>query len=199
MNSDLFTWGIYLIAGAIWLLGSIEIYRVKKQKTTGPIMSSSGLLSSVSLTSMHKGEIEGFEYNFIVGSDGRIIALVQLHHNTKLHMIAIGDKSKLGWRFQNSQLSKRLAKVQLEGDFPKYFSMYCTPGRELELLHVFDPADMARFVDFCRSHDFELFNDTIYMSQAHDTHDENDTTTLIEDVETFVKRNKGLLHRLKAI
>jgi hypothetical protein len=75
--------------------------------------------------------------------------------------------------------------------------LYCTPGAEIELLQLFDPADMAYFIDFCRAYDFELYKDTIYISQAANANDAGDTTSLVSDIENFLVRNKIMLDKLQ--
>lgn len=163
-----------------------------------PILSASQIFAEGAIEPFHKGEIQGFQYNVLAGGNGRVLIFVQLHHNTFLHIVAVGDKTGLSSRISRPRLKKSLTKLDLEGDYPSYFSMYCTPGKEQELLQLFDPADMAYFVDFCRAYDFELFHDTIYISQAQGARDPDDTTVLIHDIQAFLKRNYRLLQRLEA-
>ncbi len=169
--------------------------RGAKHERPGPIISSRGLLTSGKLTSLHKGESAGFPYNLIAAGDGRVIIYVQLHHDTRLHLVAIGSKSKLGPLIS----MQGLRKLDLEGDFPNYFQMYCGPKQEQELLQIFDPADMAYFVDFCQAYDFELHRDTIYISRAADAYHDGDTTPLAADIQAFLERNARLLRRIEGI
>ncbi len=163
-----------------------------------PILSSGQVLSSGDLASFQKAEVEGFAYNVIAGGNGRIMIFVALHKNTHLHIVAVGDKTDIQSKLSSPQLKKHLTKIDLEGDFPSYFSMYSTPGREQELLELFNPADMAYFVDFCRAYDFELYHDSIYISQSQDAVDPDDHTVLIKDVEAFLKHNHELLSRVES-
>ncbi len=183
-------WGIYMaIKYGTW---------ARRKTDDGPIVASAGMLTSGSLTSLHKGVIEGYVYNLIVGSNAKIFVYVQLRANTKIHIVALGDKSGLKNVELKSQLGDNLTKVDLEGNFPDYFEMYCSPIAEIELLQLFDPEDMAYFVDFCRAYDFELYKDTIYISQAANAHDEKDNTTLISDIEAVLKNNKKLFDKLQS-
>lgn len=170
-----------------------ELWQRVRLKTNldGPVIAAYGLLSSGMLESIRKGSIKGNSYNLIVGDNGRLIALVDLGRSTGEHIVAIGDHSNLS----NKKL-KRLTAMTLEGDFPKHFHMYCKPVREQELLQLFDPADMAYFVDFCRSYDFELYDRQLYISQTVDAQDETDTTPFVRDVEAFLSRNAHTLARL---
>lgn len=178
-------------------LGLRYFYGLKYGSKDEPILSAVQLLSGGNLTPLHTGSVEGYTYSFIAAQDGRIIILVYLKQSTFLHVVAVGDHSGLDSKFSFVELNARLNKVQLEGDFPKRFSLYCTPGAELELLQLFDPADMAYFVDFCRAYDFELYKDTIYISQAADANTQGDTTVLITDIESFLVKNKILLDKLQ--
>lgn len=193
-------WLILVILGGIWVLhrwGLLTLPRRNSFAHDGPIISSAGLLTSGSLASVHKGEYAGFQFNLIAAGSGRIIVFIQLHRKSRLHLIAIGDKSRIGEAVNKALKQHNLTKVDLEGDFPSYFTMYCTPDKELELLHLFDPADMAYFADFCRAYDFELYNDTIYISQAGDAKDKEDMSTLVADVEMFLKRNHRFLEKVE--
>lgn len=162
-----------------------------------PILSAAQLLGGGGLTPLHVGSVQGYTYSFIAAQDGRITIIVYLQQNTFMHVVAIGDQSGLDSKLSTVELNARLNKVELEGDFPKRFSLYCTPGAELELLQLFDPGDMAYFVDFCRAYDFELYRDTIYIFQAADANSQGDTTVLITDIESFLVKNKILLDKLQ--
>lgn len=161
-----------------------------------PVIAPSQLLGSGALTSMDRGSMEGFSYNLIAAGSGRVIVLVDLAHNTGLHVVAIGAKSGLSGRL--TAAGSRLAKVDLEGNYPNDFSMYTTSGTEQELLQLFDPADMAYFADFCRAYDVELYHESLYFSQAASSDDTSDTTPLTKDVQQFLHRNQQLLRRFGA-
>lgn len=188
----------YLLIGVValsyWLARRV---RAASVDVDGPILASSQLVNSGKLTSLHKGQVEGYECNFIMGSNGRLIVYIGLPRNTLFHFVAIGDKSGVASKLTEPMVKEKLRKLDLEGNFPSYFAMYCAEGTEQELLQLFDPADMAYFVDFCRAHDFELHHAAIYISRAAGADDENDTTTLAADVEAFLKRNQRLLSRLE--
>lgn len=167
-------------------------------RNDAPILSSYGLLESPMLGIAKDNIIEGYRCHFFANTNGRNMIFVELGRNTKLHVVAIGDKSQIASRLHMLSSGKTLTKVDLEGDFPKYFSMYCTPEYEIELLHLFDPSDMAYFVDFCRAYDFEIYHDALYVAKAATSRDENDTTNMFEDVATFLERNKRWLDKVGA-
>lgn len=159
------------------------------KSSDGPILMSHGLLNSGSITSLHKGEMQGYKYNLIAAQSDRVMAVVDLGYNTELHFVGLGANTAFDSKALKSKIGSLLRKVDLEGDFPQSFSLYCSRGKEQELLHLFDPADMARFADFCKAYDFELFHDTLYMAHARGGRDENDTTTMIHDLDVFLSKN----------
>jgi hypothetical protein len=162
----------------------------------GPVISSQGLLESDIVGVFNNAIIEGYKSHFFANTNGRSMIFVELGRNTKLHIIAVGDKSNLSSGLDSRKARKFLTPVTLEGDFPKYMSMFCTPDYEIELLALFDPSDMAYFVDFCRAYDFEIYHDALYIAQGPQSYDQNDTTTMLKDIEVFLKRNKRWLDRV---
>lgn len=140
------------------------------------------------------GEMEGFKYVVMAHVDAPLMIFVTLNQWASLHMVAFGDKSRAG--FISGVCAKVLEPAVLEGDFPDYFQMYCRPEDQMTLREVFDPADMAYFADFCLVMSFEIYGKTLYFSQADGTHDENDPTSILQDVQTFLKRNKRTFSRL---
>ena len=73
--------------------------------------------------------------------------------------------------------------------------LYCSPEKEVELRQLLDPANMARLVDFCKSYDLEIFYDTLYICQAEGARDAGDQTTMVKDLEDFIKNNDTTLRR----
>jgi len=161
-----------------------------------PLVAGADMLDSSGLMSVFKGTSSGFEYNLMANSAGTVTVFVNLIKSTNLHLVAIGDKSKLA-----SPIEKRIGRfiepVELEGDFPDYFKMYCTPSRQIELRELFDPVEMQDFVSLCREYDFEIFYDAMYISQVEGSLDKDDQTTLIADVDSFIKKNSELIKKLQ--
>lgn len=54
-------------------------------------------------------------------------------------------------------------KLQLEGDFDKWFSLYCPPGYEADALYLFSPDVMARFIDNAALLDVEIVDDWLIL------------------------------------
>jgi hypothetical protein len=141
-------------------------------------------------------QVAGYEYSVLDSDDERLIVMVSLKQPTLLHIVGIGSKSKQQGGLRKLRIRRLLSPVQLEGDFSSQISLYCNKGQELELLQIFDPADMAYFADFCRAYDFEIYDQTLYITQAGNARDDKDKTGVIADAKVFLQRNGSLLERL---
>jgi hypothetical protein len=161
-----------------------------------PIISSTNLLEDTNLVSLERSTMSGYQYNLLTNESARTMLLVTLHHNTGLHLVAVGDRSKAGLPITQRISNKFLEPVDLEGDFPDYFKLYCSPDKQIELRELLDPTAMALLVDFCQAYDLEIFNDTLYISQAANAKDENDKTDLVSDTETFLQKYGHVLDSL---
>ncbi|WP_281652431.1 hypothetical protein [Microbacterium aurum] len=74
---------------------------------------------------------------------------------------AVGNNSFLG-----SNLPASLDKSQrlsLEGDFDRYFTLFCPQGYEADALYLFTPDIMARFVDHAAALDAEIVDDWLFL------------------------------------
>ena len=58
--------------------------------------------------------------------------------------------------------------LSLEGDFDRYFRLYCPAGYERDALYLFTPDVMARLVDHLRGLDVEIVDDWMYLVSARD-------------------------------
>ncbi len=54
-------------------------------------------------------------------------------------------------------------KLSLEGDFDRYFSLYCPQGYEQDALYLFTPDIMARFIDNAAALDVEIVDDWLFL------------------------------------
>lgn len=73
---------------------------------------------------------------------------------------ALGNNGLFG-----SNLSASFDKDQrlsLEGDFDKYFSLFCPQGYEADALYLFTPDIMARFIDNAAALDVEIVDDWLF-------------------------------------
>ncbi len=190
---------ILMLVGLYMLLRSIYWhYKVTPtiiaNRYDDPVISSRQL--NASSQSMAKGSIAKYPYNLLTNSAGDVMLLVTLPRNTNLHIVAVGENSLLLKLLAERVSNNLLEPAELEGDFPDYFKVYCTPGKQVELRQVLEPVNMQQFVDFCKGYNFEIFKDVLYVSQAGKTADHADDTTLVSDTEEFIRRNDGMLKRV---
>lgn len=68
-----------------------------------------------------------------------------------------GFGSNLPASFQRSQ------RLSLEGDFDRYFTLYCPRGYERDALYLFTPDIMARFIDNAAELDVEIVDDWLFL------------------------------------
>lgn len=74
---------------------------------------------------------------------------------------AVGNNGLFG-----SNLPQSFDKEQrlgLEGDFDRYFSLYCPTGYERDALYLFTPDVMARFIDNAAALDVEIVDDWLFL------------------------------------
>jgi len=54
-------------------------------------------------------------------------------------------------------------RLSLEGDFDRYFTLYCPTGYEQDALYLFTPDIMARFIDNVAALDVEIVDDWLFL------------------------------------
>ncbi|WP_194421048.1 hypothetical protein [Microbacterium abyssi] len=54
-------------------------------------------------------------------------------------------------------------RLSLEGDFDRYFTLYCPEGYEQDALYLFTPDIMARFIDSAAELDVEIVDDWLFL------------------------------------
>lgn len=189
----------YLLIISLVLIAVIfvALYRWHVRRSAdSAVLMGHGLLSE-DIIPATSGKIGGFNYRIIASSRGRKMFIMDFGYNSDLHVVVYGDKSKLNDDSKVSLHNKWIRPVELEGNFPEYFHMYCTPGREIELLQMFSPDTMMEFIEFCRAYDVEIAYESLYISQAGDASDPDDTTGMLDDAKKFVKDNAFLFKRLE--
>ncbi|HOA86523.1 MAG: hypothetical protein GX871_02340 [Microbacteriaceae bacterium] len=62
----------------------------------------------------------------------------------------------------------REQRLRLEGDFDRFFSLYCPEGYETDALYLFTPDIMARFVDHAAALDVEIVDDWLFLYARRD-------------------------------
>lgn len=59
-------------------------------------------------------------------------------------------------------------RLSLEGDFDRYFRLFCPAGYERDALYLFTPDVMARLVDHVRGLDVEIIGDRLYLLSSRE-------------------------------
>ncbi|MDW4574252.1 hypothetical protein R8Z57_15840 [Microbacterium sp. M3] len=59
-------------------------------------------------------------------------------------------------------------RLSLEGDFDRYFSLYCPTDYERDALYLFTPDIMARFIDNAAALDVEIVDDWLFLYAKRD-------------------------------
>ena len=59
-------------------------------------------------------------------------------------------------------------RLSLEGDFDRYFALYCPHGYERDALYLFTPDIMARFIDHAAALDVEIVDDWMFLYAKRD-------------------------------
>ncbi|MFU8947398.1 hypothetical protein ACLRGF_11790 [Mycetocola zhadangensis] len=74
---------------------------------------------------------------------------------------AVANNSALGTNLPASFPDYQ--RLSLEGDFDRYFELYCPKGYERDALYLFSPDIMARFIDRAALFDVEIVDNTLFL------------------------------------
>ena len=79
---------------------------------------------------------------------------------------AVGNNGLLGSNLPAS--FDKDQRLSLEGDFDRYFTLYCPAGYERDALYLFTPDIMARFIDNAAALDVEIVDDWLFLYARRD-------------------------------
>jgi hypothetical protein len=79
---------------------------------------------------------------------------------------AVGNNGLFGSNLPTS--FDRDQRLGLEGDFDRYFSLFCPRGYERDALYLFTPDIMARFIDNAAELDVEIVDDWLFLYAKRD-------------------------------
>lgn len=79
------------------------------------------------------------------------------------HIVLDGVKSNTVLGSNLPAPVKASQRLSLEGDFDRYFELYCPAGYERDALYLFAPDIMARFVDDAAQFDVEIVDDWLFL------------------------------------
>ncbi|MFC8680765.1 hypothetical protein ACFT30_04525 [Microbacterium ureisolvens] len=89
--------------------------------------------------------------------------------DTPLPHIVLDATSNNGLFGSNLPLTfDRDQRLSLEGDFDRYFSLYCPADYERDALYLFTPDIMARFIDNAAALDVEIVDDWLFLYAKRD-------------------------------
>jgi len=94
---------------------------------------------------------------------------VAVHLTTPLpHIVldALGNNTLFGSNLPAS--FDKDQRLSLEGDFDRYFGLYCSRGYERDALYLFTPDIMARFIDNAAALDVEIVDDWLFLYAKRD-------------------------------
>jgi hypothetical protein len=152
-----------------------------------PLIASSDLLNEPDVQAVVHGTLNGYHYTMLTNDKDRMMLSITLPSSTNMHIIAIGSNSDLSSPLSEHIDKKFLEKINLEGDFPDHFRLYCSYGRELEVRQLLDPSTMAFLVDYCQNYDLELFMDSLFISQAAQATNSDNGNPIIENTEQLLR------------
>lgn len=147
------------------------------------------------MVSQNQTELPGDEQPLLVGS---VVMTLELPFASPAHIAGFGlqdqsFKQALG----NSSVDNSLKKVELEGDFPDYFRIYCEPDKEIELREVLNPSTMAFLVDFCKRMQWEIVGKSLYFAQSSKPTSPG-SETVVGDATEFVQKILPEIQKIKA-
>ncbi len=76
-------------------------------------------------------------------------------------------------------------KIKLEGNFNKYFSLYCEKGENIDALSIITPDVMQTLINSNLAQDIEIAGPYIYFMTSHDERSANALSKLFESVEAL--------------
>lgn len=87
---------------------------------------------------------------------------VELPYRSGAHIVGIQRKSPS----LISMTSTAMEPVVLEGDYVNYFELFADNGQQSKTRYVLDPSAMVFTIDFCRSYNWEILDDTLYFESS---------------------------------
>jgi Zn-finger nucleic acid-binding protein len=142
---------------------------------------------------MH-GTIGSLHYSTIASNDAKLLIYrVELPFSTKVHLLSI-PKTEGVIQLVPDNGNSLLEKVNLEGDFSSYFSIFAERNQQVDARYILDPKAMLFTIDFCKSHNWELINNELYFLQSTST-TTGDPTDMFNDILPFIEEIKPAVSR----
>lgn len=172
--------------------------RFARARIHGTSRGASALLTHYTrgrtLTPASEGKLGDMHYSsYLTSSVNALIVRVELPFAARMHLLnvpKIGDTQAvypLGWN------NNHLEEVDLEGDYHKYFALYCGQGEQLDARYVLDPLAMVHVIDFCRHFSWEIVGNELYLVQ--DTAQAAKANPMFTQVLPFIEQIRPAVER----
>lgn len=144
-----------------------------------------GIGRSPQYTTVVNGAYHGQKFEFgnfycTVGSGKnsrrRAFGVVEVTLARKLPHILLDSKANNHFGFSNLPVFNNNQRLQLEGDFNKYFDLYVPGGYQRDALYVITPELMALLIDLGAHYDIEIVDDRLYIYSDREFTLENQPT-----------------------
>ena len=130
-----------------------------------------GLGRSREATDLVRGTVPRFvefgNYRYTTGSGKNSTThhwgYVAVKLDVPLPNIVLDAKGNNGFGTNLPASFQREQRLSLEGDFDRYFTLYCPEGYEQDALYLFTPDIMARFIDNAAELDVEIVDDWLFL------------------------------------
>lgn len=129
------------------------------------------------------GKINNSAYTISTTLDkGAVLVHIELPFQTTYHILSLSEA--IG--STKPQVPDFLEKIELEGDYGSYFSLYAPASQHSVARYLLDPKAMKFTINYCRSHSWEILDRQLYVLQQTDS-DSSDNTTLEQDIAGLIK------------
>ncbi len=186
------------------VLGYIAEYRRRNRKITNS--NASVLLTyytdGVELLGTNDNTLEnGLRYSAFstttnpLTQESAIIYKVILPFATTIHLLGIPKKTG-ATPLDPSRGNSIMERVDLEGDYNQMFNLFAEKNMQTDARYVLDPKAMVFTLDFCQSQSWEIVGNELYfVDSTNITQDENDTTTVFQDIIPFIEQIRPAIER----
>ena len=119
------------------------------------------------------------------GGEAGLVFRIELPFQTSVHLMGIPTKGH-ETQINPTQMGSLMERIDLEGEYSQYFSLFCEKGMQTEGRYVLDPKAMLFTLDFCQSQSWEIVANELYFVQTG-PNQANDPTLLTDDILKFVE------------
>ncbi|MFD5214163.1 hypothetical protein [Microbacterium sp. NPDC058345] len=160
--------GTYRIARFAAANGMTYEHRVNAPPLPGMIFQNgSGRMSTALVRGAHPRFVEFANYQYTTGSGKNRTThhwgYVAVRLDVPLPNIVLDALGNNGLGSNLPASFSRDQRLSLEGDFDRYFTLYCPRGYEADALYLFTPDIMARFIDHAAQLDVEIVDDWMFL------------------------------------